>query len=407
MGTDRTAPGAAGGGTVHERETDRASAYGSQSLGMIRFFRHPACASASGTAALAACLLLTLSAACAGGWRAHAPHASAPGTCSWFGDAREGVLYFGESSFWHALREADGDARADLESRAPQQVGRFDLVRETPLPPLATGNPTSHSGTWDVLAHPNGRIYFTSFYDPSGWVDPATGATRRFDAAGTGLNEIALGPDGRLVVTRYGAADGGDGSVVVLDPEGTIAVEHPLAPSPGAVVAAKSVAWDAARAEVWVNTDVLPRDGAPARFDARVIDFVSGRELARVESPELHFPRFATDGRSYFAWLDGRRLVLRVTPAGERPGPGTGREILLDDAFGAGVDFVQEVRDQPDGRIVVTRWSGAVHVVELDGRVRRVTLPRRAGGFYYTAVATGERVCATYCAGVTVTCVPL
>lgn len=350
---------------------------------------------------------MTLAAACASGWRRPEPHARAAGLCSWFGDAREGVLYFGESGFWHALREADGDARADLDSQAPQQVGRFDLAREALLPPLATGNPASHSGTWDVLAHPNGRVYFTSFYDASGWVDPSTGAARRFDAAGTGLNEIALGPDDRLVVTRYGAADGGDGSVVVLDPDGTILAEHPLAPAPGTVVAAKSIAWDAVRAEIWVNTDVLPRDGAPARFDARVIDYASGRELARVETPELHFPRFAADGRSFFAWLDGRRLALRVTPAGERPGPGTGREILLDDAFGAGIDFVQEVRDQPDGRVVVTRWSGAVHVVEPDGRVRRVALPHTAGGFYYTAVATGERVCATYCAGVTVTCVPL
>lgn len=392
---------------VWAHDISDAAESGAQDIAMNEFSRFLARASTSGTAVLRLCLFVTLSAACAGGWRGAEPRAGTPGMCSWFGDARGDTLYFGESAFWHALREAGGNARGDLDSQAPQQVGRFDLAREVLLAPLATGNLASHSGTWDVLAHPNGRVYFTSFYDPSGWVDPATGAARRFDAAGTGLNEIVLGPDAGLIVTRYGAADGGDGSVVVLDPDGKVVAEHPLAPVPGAVVAAKSVAWDAVRGEVWVNTDVLPRDGAPTRFDARVIDFASGQELGRVESPELHFPRFAADGRSFFAWLEARRLVLRVTPAGERPGPGTGREILLDDAFGAGIDFVQDVRDQPDGRVVVTRWSGAVHVVEPDGRVRRVALPHTAGGFYYTAVATGERVCATYCAGVTVTCVPL
>jgi hypothetical protein len=375
---------------------------------MKRLFRHLARAARGGTAALSLCLLVTLAAACAKEWRGANGHpAAAPGMCSWFGDARGDVLYFGESAFWHAMREADGDAAADLASQAPQQVGRFDLAHEAQLPPLATGNPASHSGTWDVLAHPNGRVYFTSFYDPSGWVDPATGAARRFDAAGTGLNEIALGPGGRLVVTRYGAPGGGDGSVVVLDPDGAIEAEHPLAPEPGAVVAAKSVAFDAVRAEVWVNTDVLPRDGSPARFDARVLDFATGRELARVSDPELHFPRFAADGRSHFAWLDGTRLTLRVGEPGDRPGPDAGREVLLDDAFANGIDFVQDVRDQPDGRVVVTRWSGVVHVVSAGDRVQTVRLPRTGDGFYYTAIATGDRVCATYCAGVTVTCASL
>lgn len=371
-------------------------------------FRSLERAAACGTAILALCLLVTLTAACSGAWRgAGGPRATEAGICSWFGDARGGVLYFGESTFWHALREAGGDARADLASQAPQQIGRFDLAREVLLPPLATGNAASHTGTWDVLAHPNGRVYFTSFYDPSGWVDPANRAAQRFDAAGTGLNEIALGPDGRLVVTRYGAPGGGDGSVVVLDPDGAIEAEHPLAPVAGAVVAAKSIAFDRTRGEIWVNTDILPRDGSPARYDARVMDFASGRELARITDPELHFPRFATDGRSFFAWLDGTRLSLRIGNAGDRPGPDTGRAILLDASFGTGLDFVQEVRDQPDGRVVVTRWSGVVHVVSAGDRVQTVQLPRTGEGFYYTAVATGDRVCATYCAGVTVTCASL
>jgi hypothetical protein len=216
-----------------------------------------------------------------------------------------------------------------------------------------------------------------------------------------------LGPGGHLLVTRYGAADGGDGSVVLLDTEGAIEAEHVLAPEPGAVVAAKSIAFDAARGEVWVNTDVLPRDGSRTRFDARVLDLASGRELVRFSEPELHFPRFSADGRSFFAWLAGNRLALRIGPPGDRPGPDAGREIVLDAAFGTGIDFVQDVRDQPDGRVVVTRWSGFVHVVSRDDGVQTVQLPRTGDGFYYTAVATGNRVCATYCGGVTVTCVSL
>jgi hypothetical protein len=330
-----------------------------------------------------------------------------PGTCAWFGDARDGVLYFGESAFWHAMHEAGGDPRADAASTGPQVVGRFDLAREAMLPPLPAAA-SAHSGSWDVLAHPNGRVYFTSFYDPAGWVDPRSGRARLFASAGKGLNEIALLPDGRLLVTRYGSPDGGGGSVVVLGEDGAVEAEHPLAAEPGESVAAKSVAYDPVRGVAWVNTDVIPAGPGPTRHDARAIDLASGRELARFPSPELQFPRFAHDGRGWLAWLDGRRLVLRVTEPGEASGPESGRAIVLDDDFPAGLDFVQDVRDQPDGRVVATRWSGVVHVIEPDGRARTVRLPREEpGGWYYTAVATGERVCATYCAGVEVRCASL
>lgn len=325
--------------------------------------------------------------------------------CAWFGDARSGVLYFGESAFWHAMREAGGDPAADVRGTAPQRVGRFDLRRERLLPPLATGNPAARSGTWDVLAHPNGRVYFTSYFDASGWVDPATGAAQRFEAAGTGLNELSLLPDGRLLATRYGAAGDGDGSVVVLGPDGALLREIPLAPEPGATVAAKSLAFDPVRGVVWVNTDVIPEDGGAPRHDARVLDLASGREMARFAEPELHFPRFAADGTAYLAWLDGTRLSLRISEPGRALGPQSGREIVLDDAFPTGHDFVQDVRDQEDGRVVATRWSGVVHVLEPDGSLRTAQLPRsEREGFFYTAVATGDRVCATYCAGVTVVC---
>jgi hypothetical protein len=336
------------------------------------------------------------------------PASQPPGTCSWFGDAWDDVLYFGESAFWHAMREAGGDPQADLGSASPQLVGRFDLRREAMLAPLASGLRAAHSGTWDVVAHPNGRVYFTSFYDPAGWVDPASGAAQRFDAAGTGLNEITVLPDGRLLATRYGAPGGGDGSIVILDVDGRVVVEHALVPEPGAVVAAKSLAFDPIRNVVWVNTDVIANDGSATRFDARVVELATGREISRFTKPELHFPRFDRSGRGYFAWVDGARAALHVTEPGAALGPDAGRAIVLDAAFPHGLDFVQEVRVQRDGRVVATRWSGWVHVVSPDGGVRNVALPRDAGdGFYYTGVAVGERVCATYCAGVRVVCADL
>jgi len=362
---------------------------------------------AAGCGTGAAILLTLLALACARSGRPELDATEPAGTCAWFGDARDGILYFGESAFWHAMHQAGGDPAADIATQGPQVVGRFDLASEAMLPPILAGE-SAHSGTWDVLAHPNGRVYFTSFYDPAGWVDPRTGAARHFDAAGTGLNEIALLPEGRLIATRYGASGGADGSIVVLDPDGRVEAEHRLTPEPGFAVAAKSVAYDASRGIVWVNTDVIPHDGGPTRHDARLIELASGREIARFSEPELHFPRFAADGRGWLAWLDGRRLSLRVTEPGTALGPASGREILLDDDFPRGLDFVQDVRDQPDGRVVATRWSGIVHVLSEDDRVQTVRLPRaETEGFYYTAVAVGDRVCASYCAGVTVTCVSL
>jgi hypothetical protein len=139
-----------------------------------------------------------------------------------------------------------------------------------------------------------------------------------------------------------------------------------------------------------------------------VIEFATGREMLRIETPELHFPRFTADGRGYFAWQQGSRLTLRMTQPGAAQDATSGREVVLDTAFAEGIDFVQDVHVETDGRAVVTRWSGVVHVVAPDGSVRTVDLPSpAASGLYYTAVAVGDRVCATYCAGVSVVCAPL
>jgi hypothetical protein len=153
--------------------------------------------------------------------------------CAWFGDAREGVLYFGQAAFWSAMRDAVDDPLADLERAGPVPLGRFDLARERMLPSLElgeAGDRSGRSGVWDVLPHANGRIYYTVLFENSGWVDPATGEIQRWLHLGTGLNEIALGPDGTLLFSRY-ARD--RGSIVIVDPDGTPVAEPGTKPGAG------------------------------------------------------------------------------------------------------------------------------------------------------------------------------
>src|SRR5512138_3135882 len=77
-------------------------------------------ASRCGTAATGAAVALLLTLACAAPREAPPPHvvtAPAPARdgetdCAWYGDRGGDVLYFGESSFWSALR-AKGDPAAD------------------------------------------------------------------------------------------------------------------------------------------------------------------------------------------------------------------------------------------------------------------------------------------------------
>jgi hypothetical protein len=256
---------------------------------------------------------------------------------------------------------------------------------------------------WDVLAHPNGRIYFSTYFDFAGSVDPETGARAAFTAAGYGLNELALGPDGSVLATRYGYGEARAGSVVVLGEDGAPRAEHLLADPPGYRVAAKSVAFDPLRREIWVNTDLLPVEGAGAALhDTRVLA-LDGAERQRIVDPEIQFFTFAPDGTGYLAEVAGGRLRLRVRrPAGTTPRE---RSLVLDDGFAAAHDFVQEVRAEPSGHVVVTRWSGRVHVLGPDGRVRDLALPRSGEGeLYYTGTLADGRVCATRCGGVEVVC---
>jgi len=323
--------------------------------------------------------------------------------CAWYGaPGGDGVLYFGEAAFWWAMAHAGGDPTADLRRPGPQLVGRFDLAREQLLPPLDVGRGEGRSGVWDVLAD-GGEVYFTTFYEGAGAVDPATGVVRRLDL-GAAPNELGIGPDGLLLLTRYGSGtQTGDGNVVGFRRDGRIAREWQLPPPAGYRVAPKTPAWDEARGALWVTTDLLPEapgEGRPLRHDAYRLD-LAGAAVLQPASPELQFAARGPDGRFYRALVAGRQLALEVSPSADAPA----QRVLLDPGFAPELDFVQDIQPADDGRVAVSRWSGIVHVLHPDGSVGSVQLPRLdPSGLYYTTVLHGDRLCATYCADVTVVC---
>lgn len=330
--------------------------------------------------------------------------------CAWFGDARGSLLYFGQSAFWSASRGSGGARgsapRADLRLEGPTLIGRFDLRRERLLEPIDVGRPGDRSGVWDVLAHPNGRVYFTTYFEAAGYLDPGSGEVHRLPGIGRGLNELAPGPGGSLLISRYGEiAGGGSGSVVMIDADGALLAEHRLQAPDGFSAAPKTVAHDPRRDEIWVTTDLFPEEGGAIRHGACVLD-ASGKEKRRIEHPEIQFVVFAEDGTGYRAEVEGHALWLRIVrPERGRSGAEEERRVLLDDAFPAALDFAQDIQLTRDGHAVVTRWSGWVHVVDPSGAARALRLPRLdPEGLYYTAVLADGRICATHCAEVTVVC---
>jgi len=333
------------------------------------------------------------------------PPSSVERYCAWYADARDGVLYFGTAAFWSAMHSHGNDPMADLFAEGPVAIGRFDLRRERMLEPLEVGADGDRSGVWDVLAHPNGRIYFTTFYEPAGYAEVPGGRFVRLPRLGAGLNELALGPDAGVLASRYGDAlePEGSGAIVSVDADGALLAEFPLRAPDGYRVAPKSLAFDPVRREIWVTTDQLPiAPGDPLRHDAYVLS-ERGEELLRISEPEIQFVAFAADGTGYRAEIEGRNLWLRVSTAGE--GPEGGQQILLDAAFAAALDFVQDIALASDGRAVVSRWSGWIHVIDSPNQVRSTRLPQIAeDGLYYSAVVEGDRICATYCSNVSVVC---
>jgi hypothetical protein len=336
--------------------------------------------------------------------------------CSWYGARGGDVLFTGESAFWSAMSQRGGDPAADLLEPGPRQIGRFDLATEEWLEPLAAGPTDAASGVWDVLVHPDGRIWFTTFFELSGAVDPSSGEVSFFASAGRGLNELAPAERGRVIATRYAPIRGNDGSLVLLASDGRVLAEHALAPKGAGMIAPKTPAWDPVRREYWTTSDRIPEgDGPPGMRRPGIVLRENGSERIRYERDELQFVAFGKDGGGFVALVDeaGSLWLVYLAPSDRSRDLSTAPRVLLDAKFAGSVDFVQDLQLDGSDRVVATRWSGIVHVVDVapDGKPRetaRIELPRRSpGGLFYTAVVRGDRVCASYCAGVRVECAAL
>ena len=334
--------------------------------------------------------------------------------CAWYGDARGTTLYFGQAPFWWAMGASGGEPLADLKTVGPQWIGRFDLASLSASPSIDVTRARAHAGIWDVLPHDNSWVYFTTFYELAGAVQPATAAVRHFEQLGTGLNELAPGPEGTILATRYGGGQddpGGNGSLVLFSPDGLLFAEYPLMAPDGFTIAPKTPAWDEHASRYWVTTDLIPRDPSapePNTYHPTLVLDDSGAEIARLHEVEVQFVRFSPDGRGVAAFVSGSSLRLATLGPGSptaRVHPGAGLE--LDAQFPGALDFVQDISFGPNDETVVTRWGGLIHVIGADGSTQTVQLPRNdPRALYYSGVLTpdGRTVCATRCRDVAVVC---
>ena len=148
---------------------------------------------------------------------------------SWFADSDGRILYFGLSPFWELWWSREQDPLVDLEVPGDHLIGRFDLERETFLPPLRVRGlgPDSRSSVWDVLAHSNGRVYYTTYFEEIGSVKPDGSDARAFPDLGAGFNELYEGPSGNVYASRYSDAPARPerrryGAIVELTPHGRL-----------------------------------------------------------------------------------------------------------------------------------------------------------------------------------------
>ncbi|HXZ86426.1 MAG TPA: hypothetical protein VEI82_13165, partial [Myxococcota bacterium] len=336
---------------------------------------------------------------------------------AWFGDARDGVLYFGLSPFWTLWWQSGGDPRGDLGAAGDQLIGRFDLRAREFLPPLRARAAAdgSRSGIWDVLAHSSGRIYYTTFYEQLGWIDPQSGAGECFTHLGRGFNELAEGPAGRVYATRYADApeqpDGGSfGAVTAIEPDGALVWEARFARAPdGTFTAPKSLAVDPRSGEVWLNTDTFER-GTPARHETLRLS-AQGELLERRAGPEeLQFAAFSASGEGWFAELRDGWIWLRLR-APDEP------ERALRMTRLHALDFVQDIKPGSGASAVVALWSRRAFAVratktglsaqEVRFRVPEDCAPPAHRSLLYTAVEWNGELYATLFCGPTILRAPL
>ena len=330
---------------------------------------------------------------------------------AWFGDSDGELLYFGLSAFWDAHAEHGRDPTADLLEPGDHLIGRFDLRTERFLAPLRVRDHDldTRSSVWDVLVHPNGRIYYTTFFEPMGSVRADGSDARIYPELGSGLNELVLGPDDLIYITRYGRSDPpppelGLGGIVVITPAGELVRELVVPSEPGTYTAPKSVTVDPTNGDVWLNTDTFGPGGATWHETLRLGP--GGSVLERTDGdPDLLFLRFDAAGRGWFAERAGETLRVRVLHDGVT---------LIDREIGplGAIDAVQDIWFAPDGTAVLTRWTGMVHLLHLGPQgfgQTDLALSRRhdcgasrAAPLVYTGVLYADHVYATMYCGATV-----
>jgi hypothetical protein len=335
---------------------------------------------------------------------------------AWFGDSGGRILYFGLSPFWELWWRTGGDARADLAKPGDHLIGRFDLERQTFLPPLRVRSMgfDARSSVWDVLAHSNGRIYYTTYFEEIGSVNPDGSDARAFSGLGAGFNELYEGPDGHIYVTRYSDAPRDVerqryGAVVVLTPDGELVREIRFERDDQRFTAPKSLAVDPISGEIWLNTDTFWVDGSILHETLRLAP--DGRVLSReVAPPELHFVRFDAGGRGYFAESLNAAFRLRIT-LGER------ELAVIPLGPRNPLDFIQDIHFTARGDTLLAFWSGRVTLVRQEGSVFRSVdlllsrpegcVPPQGRSLLYSAVAFGERIYATLYCGASILSAPI
>lgn len=326
---------------------------------------------------------------------------------AWFGDARGSILYFGTSPFWTLWWETEGDPRADLAQPGDHLIGRFDMEQRRFLPPLRVRSAAegAHGSVWDVLAHTNGRIYYTTLFEEIGSVRPDGGDVRHFGGIGVGFNELWEGADGGIWVTRYASRpteEGreGYGAVVLLDPDGKLVREVRFEKEGDVFTAPKSVAVDPNTGEVWLNADLFSDEGHTAYAAFRLA--ADGKIVERRTSPpELHFVTFDPGGVGWFVWDEEGELWLRATRDGAEVASAYLGPRDPD-------DFVQDVKPWREGHVALSLWSGRAYVASLHGAglsLAEIPLerprdcrPPDGRSLLYTAVVHGGRLWGTlYC----------
>jgi streptogramin lyase len=366
--------------------------------------------------ALAALLLACQSTPTTRVYRAEPANTGTEHYSAWFADTDGDVLYFGLSPFWELWWETGADALADLEELGDHLIGRFDLRGEHFLPPLRVraAEDGARSSVWDVLAHSNGRIYYTTYFEGIGSVRSDGSDPVVYADLGTGFNELAEGPEGNVYVTRYSdAPEHPDrrsyGAVVVMSPTGELINEIRFPKQGDRFTAPKSISVDPRTGDIWINTDTFQGD-RPIEHEAIHMNS-AGYVLSRRSGPgELQFVRFDSAGRGWFAEKLGGELRIRIRVA---------RRDLAIVSLGRseGIDFVQDIWPTPEGGVVVARWSGRLHWIGPPGEAFRheeIPLhlppdctPPDGRSLLYTGVVRGNFAYATLYCGPMVLRVPL